>query len=103
MTLEDLYRRAADLRTETVAFCDRVGFNQTGSDLMGDLETVHKKSAVKWAYTKRSMFSPLKSERARNTETMRVMIERMSRAIEVYLYAKEHGVEKAMIWKLSNA
>ena len=92
-----------DLRQETVAFCDRVGFHQTSTDLMGTLETVHKTTAVKWAYTRQILGSPLKTERARNTETMRVMLERMSRAIEVYLYAKEHGVEAAMIWKLTNA
>ena len=103
MTLDDLFQRAVKLRAEAVAFCDRVGFDQTASDLMGAIETVHKSTAVKWAYTKHSLSSPLKSERARNTETMRVMIERMARAIDVYLYAKEHGVEAAMIWKLSNA
>jgi hypothetical protein len=101
MTLEELHQRAQDLRREAVAFCDRVGFRQTAGDLMGNLETVHKTTAIKWAYAKHHLLSTPKSDRARNTETMRVMIERMGRAIDVYLYAKEHGVEAAMIWKLS--
>ena len=104
MTLDDLLKRAMDLRAEAVAFCDRVGFHQTASDLMGSLETVHKSTAIQWAYTRQVLHnSPMKSERARNTETMRQMLARMGRAIDVYLYAKEHGVEAAMIWKLSNA
>lgn len=103
MTLEDLHKRAAGLRAEAVAFCDSVGFHQTASDLMGNLEVVHKTNAAKWAYTKSIMGLAPKSERARHTETMRAKIVRMTGAVEIYLYAKEHGVEAAMIWKLSNA
>lgn len=104
MTLDDLLKRAMDLRAETVAFCDSVGFHQTSSDLMGNLEKVHKSTAIQWAYTRQYLQdSPMKTERARNTETMRHMLARMGRAIDVYLYAKQHGVDAAMIWKLTNA
>jgi signal recognition particle GTPase len=101
MTLEDLRKLAEKNRSDTVAFCDSAGFLQTASDLMGPLEKVHKSTAIKWAYTVQTFVSPMKTDRARNTETMRVMIERMARSIDVWLYAKEHGVEAAMIWRLS--
>lgn len=98
MTLEELHKRAMDLRQEAVTFCDSAGFKQTSSDIMGSLEMVAKRNAIVWA---RSRWRWGDKRSATNTEIMRHKIIKMANAIDVYLYAKQHGVEAAMIWKLS--
>ena len=100
MILEDLYQRAMKRRAEVVEFCDRVGFKQTAGDLMGNLENIHQRvNYIKWTYAPHTSDTP-KSQRARDMATMWIMIEDMAEAIELYLYAKEHGIEAAMLWKL---
>lgn len=100
MTLEDLFKQANDLRTGAVAFCDSVGFRQTSADLMIPLDRIPKTNMVSWAKGTRAI--PLgRSERAQNSHIMRNKILKLVSAIDLYLYAKEHGVESAMIWKLS--
>lgn len=100
MTLDDLHKRATTLRAETIAFCDSVGFAQHSVDIMGSFEKVLATSAVAWA--RRGPWGKAgKSDRSHHTETMRKKTVAMANAIEIYLYAKEHGVEAAMIWKLS--
>lgn len=100
MTLEDLQKQANHLRTDAVAFCDRVGFRQTSADLMIPLDRIPKTNMVSWARGTRGIpIGP--SERAQNSHMMRNKILKLVSAIELYLYAKEHGVERAMIWKLS--
>lgn len=100
MTLEDLHKQADNLRADAIAFCDRVGFRQTSADLMIPLDRIPKTNMISWARGTR--YIPIgPSERAQNSHHMRKKILKLLSAIELYLYAKEHGVESAMIWKLS--
>lgn len=102
MTLEELHQRAMKLRHETVAFCDATGFRQHSVDIMGPLEKVIKTTAVSWSRGKHGYQTIIGSpETSPNRDKVMKMTARMADAIDVYLYAKQHGVEAAMIWKLS--
>ena len=95
MTLDELFQRAVILQDETVAFCTGAGFPQTASDITGPFERVIKSSAILWARDARYPFRPTST-----TETTVKMIARMADAIEVYLVAKDQGIDEALLWKL---
>lgn len=95
MTLEDLHGRALLLKREAQLFCDQSGF-QTAADLMVNLESFVQSGVLRWA---RDLHRPSKNRPI--LDKVAAKIREAGNAAEVYLYAKTHGVEAAMIWKLS--
>lgn len=95
MTLEELHNLAMKARQEAVAACDAAGMGQTAKDLMVPLAAIPLANVVQWA----KMHQHSKHRPQLNTAAK--LIVKAARQIQVYLYAQQHGVDAAMIWKLS--